>query len=176
MKCVISKGRSLDSRVEKKLLSLIQDEMYAVQVYSMHEAIVDGRGFTKLSKKFSEEVREELGHAFVLMERMLVFDSIPQYPATKQVPDDIDIKSIIERQLSLEEDALKAYREAIDVAIEAKDVGTRLILEDILSDEEGHYDWLKTQLERIEDVGIGNYLSKNFYELEDDEEDEEDDE
>ncbi len=62
--------------------------------------------------------------------------------------------------LSAEQGAVKAYNEAVKLAVEVGDNGTRAMLESILKDEEDHLDWLETQLDQIEQIGIQNYLAQ----------------
>ena len=62
--------------------------------------------------------------------------------------------------LSAEQGAVKGYNEAVKLAVEVGDNGTRAMLESILKDEEEHLDWLETQLDQIEQIGIQNYLAQ----------------
>ena len=57
-----------------------------------------------------------------------------------------------------ETDAVKVYNDAILLAVEVKDNGSRELLESILHDEEAHLDWLEAQIEQIKQMGIQNYL------------------
>jgi bacterioferritin len=50
------------------------------------------------------------------------------------------------------------YNAGIRLAVEVGDNGTRIMLEEILHDEEDHVDWLEAQLSQIEQMGIQNYL------------------
>jgi bacterioferritin len=57
-----------------------------------------------------------------------------------------------------ESGAIRAYNDAIKLAAETGDNGTREILEDILGDEEAHIDWLEAQLDQVSQMGIQLYL------------------
>jgi len=51
-----------------------------------------------------------------------------------------------------------SYNDAIRLAVETGDNGTRELLESILKDEETHIDWIEAQLDQISQMGIKNYL------------------
>ena len=69
-----------------------------------------------------------------------------------------DVLEQLKNDLGAEQGAVKEYNEAIKLAVEVGDNGTRAMLEGILKDEEDHLDWLETQLDQIEQMGIQNYL------------------
>ena len=56
-------------------------------------------------------------------------------------------------------DALRAYNEAIRLAVEVKDNGTRDLLSVILKDEEDHIDWLEIQRDQVKQLGLELYLA-----------------
>ena len=53
-------------------------------------------------------------------------------------------------------------REAIAFFEKAQDYTSREILERILEGEEEHIDWLETQLELLDKVGLPNYLQSKL--------------
>ena len=58
--------------------------------------------------------------------------------------------------------AVDRLRNGIKVCFEAGDHTSRELLETILSDEEGHVDWLEAQLGVIKDIGIESYLAEQL--------------
>jgi len=60
--------------------------------------------------------------------------------------------------LNLEVNAVEDYNHAIATCIKAGDNATADMLKVILQDEEGHVDFLETQLSLIKDLGLENYL------------------
>lgn len=69
----------------------------------------------------------------------------------------------IRLDLDSELEACDALREAIEHCQSVGDHGTRELLEDMLTDEEHHVDWLETQLETIRKVGVEHYLAQNMH-------------
>ena len=56
--------------------------------------------------------------------------------------------------------AVKLYNDAIRIAVEVGDNGTRDLFEATLKDEENHIDWLEAQLDQIKQMGLPNYLAQ----------------
>ena len=54
--------------------------------------------------------------------------------------------------------AIKAYNDGIRLCLELGDNGSRELIEDNLEDEEEHLDWLETQLDQVNQMGLQNYL------------------
>jgi bacterioferritin len=69
-----------------------------------------------------------------------------------------DIEAQLHRDWDAERDAIRSYNQGVQLCVELEDNGTRHILEEILTDEEDHIDWLEAQLDQIEQIGIQNYL------------------
>jgi bacterioferritin len=67
-------------------------------------------------------------------------------------------KEMLECDLKMEQLAIPDLKEAIKYCEEVSDYVSREIFEKILENEEEHIDWLETQFERIERIGLENYL------------------
>ena len=69
------------------------------------------------------------------------------------------VKEQFDNSLKLEKSAVKAYNEAIVLATELKDAGSREVMEGILMESEEDLRWIESQLKVIEDIGLENYLA-----------------
>ncbi|MEN6536905.1 MAG: ferritin-like domain-containing protein, partial [Bryobacteraceae bacterium] len=69
------------------------------------------------------------------------------------------VKNQIENDLALEVGAVASYNNAIKLAVEQADNGSRELFTRLLKDEESHVDWLETQLGLIKEMGYEKYLS-----------------
>jgi len=67
-----------------------------------------------------------------------------------------------QKDLNAEADAIKKYNETIRLAADVADNGTKIMLEEILKDEESHIDWLEEQQDQIEQMGIQCYLAEKM--------------
>lgn len=90
----------------------------------------------------------EMKHAETIAERLNYFGGIP---TTKPNPIFVGktLKEMITRDKKDEEGAIKLYKQIIAVARKEGDETTRLMFENILSDEEGHHDTFVSLLEGI---------------------------
>jgi bacterioferritin len=77
-----------------------------------------------------------------------------------------DVKAQFENDLAVELEAIPRLNKAIAASVAAADNGSRELFERILTDEEKHVDWLEAQIDMIEQMGIGVYLSQQMGEEE----------
>lgn len=138
---------------------LLADELTAISQYMVHSEMCDNWGYEKLHKAIEKRAIDEMKHAEKLIARILFLEGIPIVSNLNKM----HIGAVVEKQHDndrlAEEGAIKAYNEAIKLAVEAGDNGTRELLEAILKDEEDHIDWLEAQLDQIGQMGIQNYLA-----------------
>jgi bacterioferritin len=72
------------------------------------------------------------------------------------------VKEQFDLDMKLEQEAVERLVNGIKVCDDNKDVGSRLLLEEILKSEEDHIDWLDSQIELIRQVGEQNYLAEQI--------------
>ncbi len=68
------------------------------------------------------------------------------------------MREILDCDMRLEQSAMPVLREAIAHCETVRDYVSRELLEDILESEEEHVDFIETQIELIEQIGIQNYI------------------
>ena len=132
-------------------------ELAAVNQYWLHYRLLDDWGLTKLAKKEREESIEEMEHADSLIERIIFLGGHPNLQTLGSLRIGQNVKEVLEADLAGELDAIKSYTESRDVCESEKDYVSKNIFEGLLKDEEGHVDFLETQLELLERVGLQNY-------------------
>ena len=132
-------------------------ELAAVNQYWLHYRLLDDWGLTKLAKKEREESIEEMEHADSLIERIIFLGGHPNLQTLGSLRIGQDVKEVLEADLAGELEAIKSYTESRDVCEAEKDYVSKNIFEGLLKDEEGHVDFLETQLELLERVGLQNY-------------------
>jgi bacterioferritin len=96
-------------------------------------------------------------HADVLIERILFLEGLPNMQDMRKLHIGEHTQEMLECDLALEMDAIPDLREAIEHCEKVKDFVSRDLFDKILDSEEEHVDWLETQLDLIERVGIENY-------------------
>lgn len=120
-------------------------ELAAIIQYMGHHYEGEGMESPAILEQFKSTAKDEMNHAEVLAERIVYLGGEP----TKK-PSEIkkggDLKKMIRDDLAAENNAITNYKAHIKLCIEEKDPTTRLMLENILSDEEGHADTWMTNL------------------------------
>ena len=132
-------------------------ELAAVNQYWLHYRLLDDWGLTKLAKKEREESIEEMEHADSLIERIIFLGGHPNLQTLGSLRIGQNVKEVLEADMAGELEAIKSYTESRDVCEAEKDYVSKNIFEGLLKDEEGHVDFLETQLELLERVGLQNY-------------------
>lgn len=146
-----------DKKVIEYLNKALRHELTAVNQYWLHYRLLDDWGFTRLAKKQREESIEEMEHADSLVERILVLDGFPNMQELDPLMIGENIKEVLECDLKAEYSARELYQEARDVCRKAEDYVSMNLFESLIKDEEGHIDWLETQLDNLKAIGVENY-------------------
>jgi bacterioferritin len=149
------KGNQL---VIESLNGLLADELTAINQYMVHSEMCANWGYGKLHEKAEKRAIEEMRHAEKLIGRLLFLEGTPVVSELNKIHIGAEVEAQHKSDWMAETDAVRAYNEAIQRAVEEKDNGTRELLEKILKDEEEHLDWLEAQLDQIKQMGIQNYL------------------
>ena len=97
-------------------------------------------------------------HADVLAERVLFLDGLPNFQAINRLKVGETVEEILKADLALEMEAIPLLKEAIAHCEGVRDYVSREIFERILESEEEHVDFLETQFEMIERMGLANYV------------------
>ncbi|MDB2415404.1 bacterioferritin [Rickettsiales bacterium] len=151
-----------NKEVIKHLNIILKNELTAINQYFLHARILEHQGFHTLCSKFKEESIDEMKHADEIIQRILFLDGLPNLQDLGKLMIGEDAKEMLECDLKLEDKALSDLRNARDVADSAKDPVTVNMLEDIMTSEEEHQDWIRQQLSVIDSIGIENYLQKQI--------------
>jgi len=146
---------------EQKVIDCLNEalrmELGAVNQYWLHYRLLEDWGFTKLAKKEREESIEEMEHADTLVERIIFLEGHPNMQTVGQLRIGQNLMEVLESDLAAEVEARAAYAASREVCREAKDYVSMEIFESLLKDEEGHIDFLETQLDLLGNIGVENY-------------------
>ena len=150
-----------DKKVIKYLNESLKKELGAINQYFLHSRILEDWGVTKLAKHEYNESIEEMQHADELIKRILFLEGLPNLQEIAKLHIGETVKETLECDLKIELEGVKAYKEAVAYCDSIHDYVTRDLLAKILNDEEGHVDYLETQLEMISQMGEQNYIQLN---------------
>lgn len=137
---------------------ILKNELTAINQYFLHSRMLKNQGIHKLAAKEYEESIDEMKHADSLIYRILYLDGLPNLQDLGKLligenPEEM-LRSDLKMEISNHQDLLKAHA----VCQQEGDVGSEMLLEDILKSEEEHIDWLNQQIRLIEALGRENYL------------------
>ena len=156
-----------DAKILALLNEVLKAELTAINQYFLHGEMCENWGYEKLAKHTRKESIEEMGHAEILMERLLLLDGSPNMTDYFKINIGQNVKQQLENDLKLELTAVKRLNDGIKACVAAADNGSRELLEKILVDEEHHIDWLEGQLHAIEEMTYENYLAEQLHETSD---------
>ncbi|MEO1745914.1 MAG: bacterioferritin [Pseudomonadota bacterium] len=132
-------------------------ELGAINQYWLHYRLLDDWGYAKLAKKEREESIEEMHHADKIMERIIFLEGFPNAQNVAPLRIGQTVKEVLECDLAGEKDAWDSYTKSRDICEQAGDYVTKNIFEGLIQDEEGHIDFLETQLDLLEKLGEERY-------------------
>jgi bacterioferritin len=137
---------------------LLADELTAINQYMVHSEMCEDWGYGRLHEAIEARAIQEMRHAESLIGRILFLEGRPVVSRLNPIHIGGDVAEQLRSDTAAEYEAVQAYNSGIRQATDLGDNGTRELLETILADEEEHVDWLETQLEQVEQMGIQNYL------------------
>ena len=154
-----------DPQVIKHLRAQLKNELTAINQYFLHYRMLKHWGFAKLAKQEYEKSIGEMKHADCLMERIFMLDGLPNLQDLGKLNVDEDVPEILRSDLAMELGAQTTIEAGIEHCEAARDYVSRDLLQKILDDTEEHVDFLETQIELIDKVGLPNYLQSQMGEL-----------
>ncbi|MGV3654013.1 MAG: bacterioferritin [Noviherbaspirillum sp.] len=151
-----------DPNIVKLLNAQLTNELTAINQYFLHARMYRHWGLEKLGKKEYEESIEEMKHADMLINRVLMLDGLPNLQALHKLMIGENTPEMLDCDLKLEYLSQKTLKDGIAACETAGDYVSREILVTILDATEEHIEWLETQIELIAKIGLENYLQSQM--------------
>jgi len=146
-----------DTKVIAYLNKALANELIAINQYFLHSRMYKDWGLEKLADKEYEESIDEMKHADLLVNRILLLEGLPNLQSLGKLLIGENTREMLECDLQLEMLACPDLKEGIAYCESVSDFVSRDLLSEILESEEEHVDWLETQLGLIDRVGLENY-------------------
>lgn len=144
----------------------LRSELTAVSQYWLHYRILDDWGYKELAKTWRKESIEEMQHADRFTARILFLDGFPNMQVLDPLRIGENVEEILRSDLAAEMSARALYLEAASYCDSVNDRVSKMMFEETAQDEEGHIDFLETQLELIRQIGLPLYSQKHVGGLE----------
>lgn len=156
-----------DAQAIAHLQAQLKNELTAINQYFLHYRMLKHWGFDRLAKKEYSESIGEMKHADWIMDRIFVLDGLPNLQDLGKLQVGEDVSEILACDLRSEQGAQATIKEGIAYCESVRDYVSRDLLQKILDDTEEHIDFLETQLDLIDKVGLQNYLQSQMGEAQD---------
>jgi bacterioferritin len=151
-----------DPQAIQHLQAQLKNELTAINQYFVHYRMLKHWGFDKLAKKEYDESIGEMKHADWLMDRIFMLDGLPNLQDLGKLSIGETVPEMLGSDLALERGAQTTIKAGIAYCESVHDFVSRDLLLKILDDTEEHVDFLETQLELIDKVGLPNYLQSQM--------------
>ena len=143
-----------DTQVIEHLNQALKGELTAINQYFLHARMFKNWGLNRLDAYEYRESIDEMKHADRLIERILFLEGLPNLQDLGKLYIGEHARECLECDLKLELEGHAVYKRGIAHAHEVGDHVTRDLLTEIITEEEGHIDWIETQLEIMDRIGV----------------------
>ncbi|MBQ8025963.1 MAG: hypothetical protein IJ259_06050 [Oscillospiraceae bacterium] len=125
------------------------------QQHAIQAQLLKYRGFNKLAEKIMAESDEEWEEAKKVNYRLIELGVTPKVEL-QEYPVFTDVKEMLEYDCKDSAEALPEMSKALTLFED--DYITRNMIQQFIVDEQDHFDWVRTHLSLIEEIGMENYL------------------
>lgn len=150
-----------DTKVIEYLNAALRSELTAVSQYWLHFRLQEDWGYGRLAAKSRAESIEEMHHADRLIARIIFLEGHPNLQKLDPLRIGQTLRETLDCDLAAEHDARTLYIEARRHCDAVGDFVSRALFDELIADEEGHIDFLETQIGLLERLGEESYGQLN---------------
>ena len=141
----------------------VGEELSAIHQYMYFHFVLDDLGYDLLANIFKKTAIEEMLHTERYAERILFLGGDIEMKPAHEIEHIKDPQKMLEWAMKSEEEAIDMYNEFALLASKHRDSGTKQLFEEIISDEERHYDTFAREYENLKKFG-DRYLAQQAME------------
>lgn len=131
----------------------VADELSATHQYMYFHFHCDDLGYDLLAGLFKRTGIEEMGHVERLAERILFLKGEIEMVPSMEVQKIRDVKSMLSLASKMEQDSVRDYNLWANECSANADSASKRVFEDLVDDEERHFDQYDTEMENIDKFG-----------------------
>jgi len=131
----------------------VGDELHNVHQYMYFHFHCDDQGYDLLAGLFKQTAIEEMLHAERLAERILFLKGEVEMRASAEVAKIRDVAEMLKRARAMEEKSVRDYNGWANECAANADSVSKKLFEDLVADEERHFDQYDIELENMDKFG-----------------------
>lgn len=151
-----------DKEVIQALNKVLGQSLIAINQYFLHARVARHWGLETLNDNFYHQSIQEMKWSDDLIERILLLEGLPNLQDLGKVLIGEDVPEIIDCNLRLEKQKFAIITDAITLCEQRRDYVSRQLLVKLKDGNEEYEDWLETQEDLIQEVGIQNYIQSQM--------------
>ena len=144
------------------LNAAVAEELLAVHQYMYFHFHLDDQGLGPLAVLFKRIAVQEMGHIERLAERILFLKGDVNMAAARGVERILEPEQMLARAAQMEEESARSYNDAALKCTANADSASKQMFEQLVQDEEGHFDEFDKQLENIKRFGPSYLALQSF--------------
>jgi bacterioferritin len=152
------KGPIMHEKSVVLLNKAVADELSAVHQYMYFHFHCDDQGYDLLALLFKRTAIEEMLHIERLAERILFLNGEVEIVASEAVQKFESVEEMLKKARAMEEQSALDYNRWANDCGGNADSASKKLFEDLVADEERHYDQYDTELDNMAKFGE-NYLA-----------------
>ena len=149
--------------VISQLNQVLYHHLTAINQYFLHSRMFNDWGIAQLGEAEYKESIRQMKHADKVIERILFLEGLPNLQHLGKLYIGQHTHEVLQCDVRKVKENIESLKNAIVLSEQCLDYVSRDLLQDILAKEEDYWDWLDTQLDLIESVGIENYIQSQMH-------------